>query len=361
VSFLYFLKWAEYVALLYLIPGLIEERRVPALMRAFRWSLAAGAVASCAFAVYEVSESVRTHTYSQAALYPRASSFFGTLDPKRFGASEDPVNFGCYLMIAGAVSLALSGRGKGGSRATLSAAASFLGVLLSVSRAPILGAAVAYTRLQKLRAGRTLLSLAALMAAAIVAAVLFPGVTQTVVDRFSMVVPNVDSLEGSATDRLRIVLNSPVFEIDAYWLAGHGHSSYRFVSEQHLSSFINRVSRSLYNFPMTVWYDAGLAGLCLWTAFCFQLGRIFHRAANQRHDPQVAAFASGLRAALWALVVASMFSEVPYNWRVMGFFYNATGVFLALEGAAHSAARRNLVHSSLAWPPQSVKREYAGR
>jgi len=332
MSFLYYLKWAEYAALVYLIPGLIPSSRIGDLLRAFRLSLSVGAVASAAFAMYEVTESVRTHTYSQAALFPRASSFFGSLDPARFGASEDPVNFGCYLIVTGAIALAFSGRVKTAAGGSLAAAASFIGVMLSVSRAPALGAAIAYVRLQKLRAGKTLLSLAGLAAAAGLAVLLFPDVSQTVIERFNMIVPNSDAIEGSASDRLSIVLNSPVFEIDSYWLIGHGHSSYRFISEQHLASFMGRVSRSLYNFPMTVWYDAGIGGLALWIAFFFQMNRFLRRASLQVSDPVVSALAEGLRAGLLGLLVASMFSEVPYNWRVMGFFYNATGVCLAALG-----------------------------
>ena len=329
MSFLYYLKWAEYAALVYVIPGLIERNRLGDLVRTFRFSLSIGSVASAAYAIYEVTESVRTHTYSQAALYPRASSFFGTLDPAHFGASEDPVNFGCYLIVAGSIALAFSGRMRTAAGGSLTAAASFIGVMLSISRAPVLGAAIAYFRLQKLRAGKTLLSLAGLVGAAGVAIVLFPDVSQTVLDRFSMIIPTAQSVEGSASDRLSIVMNSPVFEIDTYWLIGHGHSSYRFVSEQHLASFMGRISRSLYNFPMTVWYDAGIGGLLLWTAFFFQLNRFLRRASARSTDPTISALAEGLRAALWGLLVASMFSEVPYNWRVMGFFYNALGVCLA--------------------------------
>jgi hypothetical protein len=162
-----------------------------------------------------------------------------------------------------------------------------------------------------------------------VAVLFFPDITQTVFDRFTMIVPASQSVEGSAGDRLLIALNSPVFEIDSFWLIGHGHSSYRFISEQHLSSIIGRVSRSLYNFPMTVWYDAGALGIILWTTLYIQLNRYFRRIAQQASDLAVGALAEGLQAALLGLLVASMFSEVPYNWRVMGFFYCATGICLA--------------------------------
>jgi hypothetical protein len=345
MSFLYYAKWAEYALLLYVIPGLIPLSRLNELLRGARVALSAGAVASAGFAVYEVTESIRTHTYSQAALYPRASSFFGTLDPARFGASEDPVNFGCYLIVAGSIALAFSRRMRTAAGGTLAAAAAFTGVLLSVSRAPLLGAAFAYCRLQRLRTGKTLLSLVGLAVAGVLAALLFPEISQTVLDRFTMIVPTAQSVEGSASDRLQIVMNSPVFEIDTYWLIGHGHSSYRFVSEQHLASFMGRVSRSLYNFPMTVWYDAGLLGLLLWTALFVQLNRYLRQAAARAVDPVSGALAEGLRAGMWGLLVASMFSEVPYNWRVMGFFYCATGVCLAVLGPARSTRQNGVLGS----------------
>ena len=97
--------------------------RLAEMLRGARLALSVGAVASAGFAIYEVTESIRTHTYSQAALYPRASSFFGTLDPARFGASEDPVNFGCYLIVAGSIALAFSRRVRTAAGGTLAAAA----------------------------------------------------------------------------------------------------------------------------------------------------------------------------------------------------------------------------------------------
>ena len=48
-------------------------------------------------------------------------------------------------------------------------------------------------------------------------------------------------------------------------------------------------------------------------------------------------FASGLSGALWGIGLASMFGEVPYNWRVMGVFYLAVGVCLAADQAARTA------------------------
>ena len=340
MSFLYYLKWAEYAALLFIIPALIRRDRIASLLSGFRMALFLGAVASAALAVYEMTESIRMHTYSQAALYPRASSFFGSLDPGRFGASEDPVNFGCYLIVSGSIALAFSTQVRTAAGGTVAALASFLGVLMSVSRAPILGAAFAYARLQKLRAGKTLLSLLGLIAAAGLGTLLFPDIAESVITRFTMIVPAEQATEGSASDRLLIALNSPVFEVDAFWLFGHGHSSYRFISAQHLSSFIGGISRSLYNFPMTVWYDVGAAGLALWIAAYIQLSGYLRRLSNRSHEPAISALAEGLRAALFGLLIASMFSEVPYNWRVMGFFYNATGVCLAASRSLLPSVRR---------------------
>ena len=42
--------------------------------------------------------------------------------------------------------------------------------------------------------------------------------------------------------------------------------------------------------------------------------------------------------ALWGLALASMFGEVPYNWRVMSVFYAGVGTCLAANEAARSAA-----------------------
>jgi hypothetical protein len=196
----------------------------------------------------------------------------------------------------------------------------------------MLSALVGYLRLQKLRAGKTIVSIAGLTFLGVTCAFVFPNATQSVLDRFEMIVPTGQSTEGSAADRLTIVSNSPVFEMDSYWLFGHGHSSYRFIADQHLSTIMSRSSRSLYNFPMTVWYDSGLAGILLWVLLLFQFDRFLKRAIRDSRI-EVSALAEGLRAALWGTVLASMFSEIPYNWRVMGFFYNALGICIAAAKA----------------------------
>ena len=101
------------------------------------------------------------------------------------------------------------------------------------------------------------------------------------------------------------MLNAPVFQWDNYWLSGHGHSAYRFVAEQHLAKFTSGLSRSLYNFPLTVWYDIGPFGFLLWCVLFVQLLRRFKRIANHSVQPELRALASGLQAGLFGLATAS--------------------------------------------------------
>jgi hypothetical protein len=341
VSSLYYAKWLEYALLVYLIPAVVPARRVPELLRLMRGALWAGILLSAGFAVYEVAESVRTGAYTAAARFPRASAFFGSLERERFGASEDPVNFGCYLAVAGAIALSYSARVRRTGASSAAAAASLVGVLLSVSRTPVLAAGVAFARIQRLRSGRVLLAAAGLAAVGLAVSALFPQAGTALAARFESIVEPGAGVETSASDRLRIALNSPVFDIDAFWLVGHGHSSYRFIAEQHLAQFTRGVSRSLYNFPLTIWYDAGAIGLALWVLLFVQLNRRFGEMAHRSAMPELRALSDGLRAALWGLALASMFGEIPYNWRVMGFFYTCAGACLA-AGAYDRALARGL-------------------
>jgi O-Antigen ligase len=339
VSLLYYLKWAEYVILVVIVPQIVRGTEAIGLAESFPRIMMAVLLLSSVFAVYEVAESFRTGTYSQAATIPRASSFFGTLDPKRFGASEDPVNFGTYVIVAGSVALAMMGsRKRLGWLPGISFLASLVALVLSASRAPWLAAVPAYGRVQKIGSSRLLLG-ALVVAGAVTGTLAFaPQLWHASFSRFEALADWNQAAERSATSRLEIARNSPVFDIDQYWLIGHGHSSYRFVAEEHLSRITTGVSRSLYNFLLTTWYDGGPVVLTLWILLFIQLRRRLN--AVQVSSPSRAArtFASGLSGALWGIALAAMFGEVPYNWRVMGVFYLATGVCLAADEAARAAA-----------------------
>jgi len=331
LSFLYYLKWLQYGSVVLLIPAVVPAGRSQALLRSVRTCLAVAVTASAAFAAFEIAEAFRTRSFRSAGLFPRASSFFGTLDPLRFGASEDPVNFGVFMMVGGSLALAYATQCRRGGRivnaATLAAAAS--GVLLSASRTPLLAAVAAYTRLRRISFGQTAALAFGLMLLAIAAQFFFPAMWATTWVRFESIVFEEMAIDGSANSRWSIMLNAPVFQWDSYWLAGHGHSAYRFVAEEHLSHFTKGLSRSLYNFPLTVWYDIGPFGLLLWCLLWVQLWRRFKRIAAQTEQPELRALASGLKAGLFGLAVASLFGEFPYNWRVMGFFYCCCGSCIA--------------------------------
>lgn len=342
VSLLYYFKWAEYAILLFAIPQVLTGMEAIRLASSFPRIMMAVLLLSAVFAVYEVEESVRTRTYSQAAAIPRASSFFGTLDPRRYGASEDPVNYGTYVMVAGSVSLAVLGAGKRSGWLPIS---SFLGslvaLLLSASRAPWLAAGVAYGRVQKLGSSRVMLGVLVLIFGATTTLAFAPQVWRASFSRFEALGDWNQAAERSATNRLEIALNSPVFEIDQYWLVGHGHSSYRFIAEEHLSRITTGVSRSLYNFLLTAWYDVGPAGTALWILFFIQLRRKLASIHLRSPVPAIKTLAWGLSGSLWGLGLAAMFGEVPYNWRVMSAFYLATGVCLAADMAARATFRGN--------------------
>ena len=335
VSLLYYLKWLQYGSVLILIPAVMPIARTQALLRILRRCLTITLCASAVLAVYEIVEALRTSSYRSAGLFPRASSFFGTLDPLRFGASEDPVNFGVFMMVGGSIALAyatqLRRRTTVSSLTTVAAAAA--GVALSASRTPILAAGVAYNRLRKITIGQTLAVTFGLGVIVLIAQLLFPNLWATTWVRFESILFEELAIDGSANSRLSIMLNAPVFEWDSYWLAGHGHSAYRFVAEQHLAKFTSGLSRSLYNFPLTIWYDAGPFGFLLWCVLFVQLWRRFKRIAAQSLQPELRALASGLQAALFGLATASLFGEFPYNWRVMGYFYACCGACLAAERA----------------------------
>jgi hypothetical protein len=334
VSLLYYVKWIEYAALVILIPRLVPRSAAARLIDCHWRSLLLGVALSAAFAAFEIGEALRSGSYTAAALYPRASAFFGSLDPLRYGASEDPVNFGSYMTVVGAVSLAyLQGR-RGAGAAGLGVAAAVIGVLLSASRTPIVAGLVAYGKVQKLRAAQVLLALIVSASAAVGASVFMPELWSVTLTRFESTLAGDGAAENSAIDRLRIAANSPVLEIDEYWLTGHGHSAYRFIAEQHLLQFTRGVSRSLYNFWLTVWYDVGLFGIVLWILLFAQLHRALSRTAVQAANPNLRALARGLSGALWGVAAASMFGEIPYNWRVMGVFYNSVGVCFAAAGWA---------------------------
>lgn len=343
VSFLYYLKWLQYGSVLILIPAVMPIARTQALLRILRRCLTITLSASAILAVYEIVEALRTSSYRSAGLFPRASSFFGTLDPLRFGASEDPVNFGVFMMVGGAIALAYATQFKrrtaAMSVATVAAAAA--GIMLSASRTPILAAGVAYSRLRKITLGQTMAMTFGLIVTVLTAQLLFPSLWATTWVRFESILFEELAIDGSASSRISIMLNAPVFEWDNYWLAGHGHSAYRFVAEQHLAKFTNGLSRSLYNFPLTIWYDIGPFGFLLWCVLFVQLWCRFKRIATQSVQPELRALASGLQAALFGLATASLFGEFPYNWRVMGYFYACCGACLSAERAERWLAARS--------------------
>ncbi len=341
VSFLYYLKWAEYAVLMIAVPRILTGSEALRLAGSFPRLMMTTLLVSALFAAYETAEALRTGSYSQAATIPRASSFFGTLDPLRFGASEDPANFGIYVMVAG--SIALAALGAGGRKGWLPGAsflASLVALLLSASRAPWLAAALAYGRLQRLASSHMLLGALAIVFGMTITIAFTPEVWRASFARFEALGDWNQATERSALNRLQIAVNSPVFEVDQYWLIGHGHSSYRFVAEEHLSRITSGVSRSLYNFLLTAWYDGGPACLILWAVLFLQLRRKLGQIEARSPLPAVRTFAHGLLSALWGLGLASMFGEVPYNWRVMGVFYLATGVCLAADEAARTPAAR---------------------
>ncbi len=339
VSALYYLKWAEYAALLVFIPQTIRGADALRLMGSLTRIMLAALLVSACFAVYEVAEAVRTGSYSQAASIPRASAFFGSLDPARFGASEDPVNFGAYVVVAGSVALAVLGANKrSGWLPGTSFLAGLVALLLSASRAPWLAGALAFGRVQKLGSSRVMLG-GLVLAFAITSTLAFaPQVWQASFSRFEALADWNSAVEQSAHSRFEIALNSPVFDVDPYWLIGHGHSSYRFIAEEHLSRITSGVSRSLYNFFLTAWYDAGPVGVILWIVMFAQLRKRLTMIHRHCPAPAVRTFAWGMLGALWGLALASMFGEVPYNWRVMSVFYAGVGACLAANEAAHSAA-----------------------
>ena len=341
VSFLYYLKWAEYAVLMIAVPRILSGAEALRLAGSFPRLMMTTLLVSAAFAAYETAEALRTGSYSQAATIPRASSFFGTLDPLRFGASEDPANFGIYVMVVG--SIALAAMGSGGRKGWLPGAsflASLIALLLSASRAPWLAAAFAYGRLQRLASSHMMLGGLAIVFGMTSTIAFTPQIWQASFARFEALGDWNQANERSAVNRLEIAINSPVFEVDQYWLIGHGHSSYRFVAEEHLSRITSGVSRSLYNFPLTAWYDGGPVGLILWALLFLQLRRKLGQVEAHSPLPTVRTFAHGLLGALWGLALSSMFGEVPYNWRVMGVFYLATAVCLAADEAARTAASR---------------------
>ncbi len=331
VSALYYLKWLQYAMLVFAIPQMVPSAQVPRLLANSRRVVTLVICLSASFATYEVAESFRTGTYSANALFPRASAFFGTLDPLRFGASEDPVNFGVYAMVAGSIAIGLfSTKARAGGALTLAGIiASALALLLSASRAPILSAALALGKIQKLRPAHVMALVLLVALGGLVTVAVFPEMLTITMERFEAIGDFQGASENSASDRLMIALNSPVFEVDQYWLVGHGFFSYRFVAEEHLARLTNGVSRSLYNFLLTAWYDAGPAGLVLWLAVFVQINRRLSMASTTSPSDHVRSLATGLRGALWGLTLASMFGEVPYAWRVMGFFYTCLGICLA--------------------------------
>jgi len=335
VSGLYYFKWLQYAFLCIAVPQLLEGASPGMVVKSVRRAAWIALAASGGFAVYESLMAIRTGSYTIAASIPRASAFFGSLDPTRYGASEDPVNFGIWAMVAG--SIALAGAGQSGRRLSASAATGLLAaitaLLLSASRAPWLAAAGAFIRIQRIRSARLVVAGVVCLSFGVTTWAALPDLWDTTIGRFKLLGEGRDSSEGSAIDRMVIAMNSPVFQFDQFWLTGHGHSSYRFIAEAHLASITGGVSRSLYNFLLTVWYDAGVAGIVLWILLFLQLSGRFKSIARHNPDSRVRSLATGLRGALDGLAIASMFGEAPYNWRVMGFFYLLTGVCLAGERA----------------------------
>jgi len=333
VSLLYYLKWAQYAALILIIPRIVPAAQVPPLLSSLRKLLLIAIGASAVFATYETIESIRTSSFTGTARFPRASAFFGTLNPAKFGASEDPVNFGVFAMVASGIALSLwsNSRQKGRTFCLISLLSSFLCMLLSASRAPLIAGAVSTARIQRFRVSHILVLIVAALVTGIIIMFVAPQVWSTVAQRFDAMTDWQANLEHSAMTRLTVVLHSPVFDMDQYWLTGHGFFSYRFVAEEHLSRITGGITHSLYNFPMTVWYDAGPVGLTLWIVLFLQLNKRFLLIASSPAWAELRALAWGLRGALWGLAAASMFSEIPYGWRVMGFFYTCCGICFAGE------------------------------
>ncbi|MEZ5399634.1 MAG: hypothetical protein R2729_08180 [Bryobacteraceae bacterium] len=357
VSGLYYLKWLQYGCLLVLVPQTLRGPARARLAGQYLRIVCGVSLAAAAFGAFELFESVRNGTYNKAASFPRVSSFFGSLDPTLYGASEDPVNFGVWAVVMGSLvmaAIAAGARSNGLFRFSALLAAGF-SLLASVSRAPVIAAIAAYSRIQRLNSTRLILPATATCAVTLTAYVAAPDLVERTASRFAVIADWGGGKESSAESRLDIALHSPVFEVDQYWLTGHGHSTYRFVAEQHLARVHNGLSRSLYSFPLTAWYDAGPLGLALWVLLFRQLGSRLRSIRDSSEHGETAALARGLCAALWALAAASLFGEVPYNWRVMGSFYLGVAICLAAdEGSRQGIARLRLRHRAA--PPSVLVR-----
>jgi len=168
VSLLYYLKWLQYAVLVFAIPQTVPGSSVPRLLSSlYALSLTALCV-SAAFAVFEIVQALRTSSYTSAASFPRASAFFGSLDPARFGASEDPVSFGLYAAVAGSLALGrlACGAPRGRWLSLAGAGAAVISILTTASRTPVLAAATAFARIHRLRSAHLVLGAAAMAVAA---------------------------------------------------------------------------------------------------------------------------------------------------------------------------------------------------
>jgi hypothetical protein len=362
VSALYYLKWLQYACLLVLIPQTLRDQDRERLAGRYLRIAYAVPIAAALFGAYELAVSIQKGSYTRAASFPRVSSFFGSLDPALYGASEDPVNFGVWAVVMGCLPLAAitAGIRRRGPLPVGALLASGFALAGSASRAPVLAAGIAYARLQRVNTGRLVMVLATVVTASGIVYLISPELLNTVGGRFLALAEWDSARESSAMGRLTVAMNSPVFEIDQYWLTGHGHSTYRFIAEEHQSRFQQGLSRSLYSFPLTAWYDAGPLGLLLWILLFRQLGKRLRRIRDNSPDAEVGALAGGLCAALWALAAASLFGEVPYNWRVMGSFYVAAAVCLAADEVVNRRTAVLLIRRQAAWQ-QAADQETRGR
>lgn len=252
------------------------------------------------------------------------------------GTFADPNVLAFFLVVALAPAVALSNRGAIVRRVLMlsCAVAMVLGLVFTLSRSGLIGAAVSLALLLTWAPFRRY-ALAGLGILAVVVVLNFDAIqanpqVNVVKQRFSTLTSG--QLTRTNT-RLEIWRKTPAMIAD-HPLLGVGAGNYENVSARYGLLDVGALRYDhAHNVFLTIGAELGLLGLALFLAFCWSVVRAGRRALAAR-DPRVHAMALALAAALAGLLVTSLAEYPPRTSSVMAAMMIEVGALLAYERSA---------------------------
>ncbi|MBC8235805.1 O-antigen ligase family protein [bacterium] len=342
VMLLYWLKWMEYIAIVFLVVHFLKIDKIRKLQRIVGLAILALLVSS-SFGIVQFFIALRNKTWTAVGRVPRVDGFFASsLNPKFYGWSIDANNFGVYLVLVISICLGLLlySRLDKKYKWFLITSSIIGGVCLvfTFSRSAAFTGIASLFVLSKWKPRKVFLTICIFLI--IISAVYFPFIQSTLsiqeswFTKFAVLLPSIqggqDLPETGAVYRWKILSNVPMLLFSKHLLLGHGYSAFRFYNQEYFSiiGMQGYNTSSLYNFFVTVLYDAGLPGIISWCLVLYSIYSFLSKAANKLKNSFLRGFSRGLYAGFIGIFTSSLFMATFHTWRVMGVFWFLLGLLI---------------------------------